>query len=331
MTDTTAQTHPFSQLTPDRILDAIESTGRLSNGRLLALNSYENRVYQVGLDDNSFIIAKFYRPGRWTDAQILEEHAFTQALADQKLPVVTPLRDGQQSLFEFGGFRFALYPRCGGYAPDLSHTENRLMLGRLLARVHAIGKLQTFESRPRISVQEFGHDAAHYLLTQQFLPLEYETAYAAVTRDLLALIEHRFALAGDYQVIRLHGDLHAGNVLWNDSGPHLVDFDDARLGPAMQDLWMLLPGEPDELRLCLSDILEGYEAFFDFDYRQLHLIEALRSLRIMHYSAWLAKRWEDPAFPASFPWFNTPRYWEEHLLSLKEQMALLQEASSEIL
>ncbi len=324
--------HPYSRLTPDRILNAIDSTGRETNGRLLALNSYENRVYQVGLDDNSYIVVKFYRPDRWSDAAIHEEHEFTDALNEQEVPVLTPLRDkNNKSLLEFEGFRFAVYRRCGGHAPDLNFVENRIWFGRLLARIHAVGALTSFEHRPSISIQEFGLDASEFLLENQFLPMEYESSYRAISRDLIPLIENRFKLAGEYRSIRLHGDCHAGNVLWTDAGPHFVDFDDSRMGPIIQDFWMLLPSEQAELNRYLEDLLEGYNEFYDFDYRQLHLIEALRTLRIMHYSAWLARRWSDPAFPANFPWFNTPSYWEEHLLSLKEQLALLQEASSEFL
>jgi len=324
--------HPYSRLTPDRILDAVETTQRVTNGRLLALNSYENRVYQVGLEDDSYVIVKFYRPQRWSDEAILEEHAFTSELSANELPVLTPIEfDNKQTLLEFEGFRFALYERCGGYAPDLNTAEKRITLGRLLARIHARGALSSFKHRPNISIKEFGIDASEFLLAQQFIPFEYEKSYQSLVENLIPLIENRFSLTGEYTEIRLHGDCHAGNVLWTDAGPHFVDFDDARNGPAVQDLWMLLPSEENEQKICIEDLLEGYDEFHTFDHRQLHLIEALRTLRIMHYSAWLAKRWSDPAFPANFPWFNTPRYWEEHILSLKEQMALLQEVSTALI
>lgn len=333
MNDSIENQHPYSRLTPDRILNAIDSSGRISNGRLLALNSYENRVYQIGLDNdkdnNGFVIVKFYRPQRWSDEAILEEHAFTRELSEQDLPVLTPLvNEKGNTLFEYEGFRFSLYQRCGGYAPTLDSKEDRLSFGRLMARIHAVGSLQRFRIRPTITIQAFGRDAATFLLENHFIPLEYQASYESLIRDLMPLIEYRFEMAGDFREIRLHGDCHPGNVLWTDSGPHLLDFDDARMGPAIQDLWMFLPGVEHELKIYLDDFLEGYQEFYDFDYRQIHMIEALRTLRIINYSAWLARRWHDPAFPVSFPWFNTARYWEDNLLSLREQMALLQEAES---
>lgn len=324
--------HPYSLLTPDVILNAIDSIGYRSNGRLLALNSYENRVYQVGLEDEpSPLIAKFYRPERWTDAAILEEHEFTRELAEAELPVATPIeKNATETLFYFEGFRFALYPRFGGYAPDLSHKAERMQLGRLIARIHLIGARVKYKHRPTLSQSEFGEQSVSYLLSQEFLPDHLIPAYQSLARDLLAAIAQRFVLAGPYPAIRLHGDCHAGNVLWRDDRAQFVDFDDSRLGPAVQDLWMLLSGDPNERRVQIEDVLSGYMEFNDFDHRQLHLIEALRTLRMMHYAAWLAKRWQDPAFPAAFPWFNTPRYWEDHVLSLREQLGNLQEYTTEM-
>ncbi len=317
--------HPFQTLTPGFIMDAVESQGYLCDCRTLALNSYENRVYQVGIEGENPLVAKFYRPGRWTDAQVLEEHRFCFELAEHELPVVAPLvNDRGESLFHFGGFRFALYPRRGGHAPELDNLDNLLILGRLMGRIHGIGALRTFEARPRLDCRSFGHEAAA-LVSERYVPAEFKSHYDTLTRDLLQGIEEIMARTGEVRYIRAHGDCHAGNILWRDGGPHFVDFDDARMAPAVQDLWLMLSGDRDGKTAQLADILEGYAEFNNFDPRELQLVEALRSLRILHFTAWLAQRWEDPAFPPSFPWFNTLRYWGDHILELREQIAALQE------
>jgi Ser/Thr protein kinase RdoA (MazF antagonist) len=320
----------YARLSPDTVLDAVEARGFRCDGRLLALNSYENRVYQVGLEDGGSIIAKFYRPNRWSDAQILEEHVFTQELAAAELPVAAPLAFDGATLLAHAGYRFALYPRLSGRAPELDRPEALRQLGRLLARIHNIGALEPFRHRPVLSITEFGDDAVCFLLEHGWLPVELRPAYETLTRDLLALIRARFADAGDVRALRLQGDCHAGNILWATDGPWLVDFDDARQGPAIQDLWMFLSGDREYMRARLGELLEGYSAFRGFDARELHLVEALRSLRMLHHAAWLARRWDDPAFPRAFPWFNTQHFWQEHVLSLREQLALLQEPPLEM-
>ncbi|UTA47548.1 serine/threonine protein kinase [Simiduia sp. 21SJ11W-1] len=318
------QPHPFARLTPDAVMDAVESTGRLTDARVFALNSYENRVYQVGIEGEQPLIAKFYRPDRWSREQILEEHQFTQELAEAGLSVVPPLADAAGlTLHPFDGFEFALFRRQGGHAPELENFDHLQALGRALGRLHTVGAARAFNARPALDIQSYGYDAVA-LLTEGFMPKSLLPAYTSLCRDLLAGIEATFANFTPRQ-IRLHGDCHPGNILWRDDTPHLVDFDDARTGPAVQDIWMLLSGDRQQQLAQLSEIVEGYELFGEFDPRELQFIEALRSLRIMHYSAWLAKRWHDPAFPMAFPWFNSERYWAEHILELREQLAALQE------
>jgi len=318
--------HPYAALTPDVILDAVESAGFQCNGRLLALNSYENRVYQIGLEESEPVVVKFYRPQRWTDAAILEEHEFTLKLADQDIPVVPPLvSESGVTLHHHAPFRFSLYARRGGHGPDLSQAEHRKWLGRFIGRIHAVGEIKDYEHRPTLTVDEFVSQSSAFLLQQQLLPPHIEDIYADLIEHATTLINERYRMAGQARLIRLHGDCHAGNVLWTDQGPHFVDFDDSRMGPAIQDLWMMLSGQRDEMIMQLIDLLEGYQRFFNFNESELHLIEALRTMRIVNHAAWLAKRWSDPAFPAAFPWFDSPRFWEEHILSLREQIALLQE------
>ena len=317
--------HPFDRLIPSFIMDAIESQGFRCDCRILTLNSYENRVYQIGIEDAQPLIAKFYRPDRWSDAQILEEHQFTRELARHELPVVAPwLNADGKSLFEYQGFRFSLYPRKGGHAPELDNLEHLLVLGRLLGRIHLIGASRPFTERPQLDSQSFGHNSVA-LISEEFIPPDYRESYQSLTRDLLAMIDERFAQLTSIRKIRTHGDCHSGNILWRDDAPNFVDFDDARMAPAIQDLWMLLSGEEDQQRRQMEKILEGYHQFNDFNFQELQLIEPLRTLRIINYSAWLARRWDDPAFPRTFPWFNTLQYWGEHILELREQMSALQE------
>jgi len=321
----TPQSHPYEKLSPDLVMDAVEANGYLTDARILALNSYENRVYQVGIEDSSPIIAKFYRPERWTREQILEEHSFTQALKELEISVVAPIIDeAGNTLHHYKGFDFALFARQGGHAPNLDDFDSLLMIGRCLGRIHAMGQAQAFQFRPAMTVQNFARDSYEFLLNNNFIPTNQLENYKRVGADIIIQCDALFDRV-KYNPIRLHGDCHPGNVLWREGVPHFVDFDDARTGPAVQDLWMLLTGERDNQRLQLSEMLDGYQEFCDFDLAELQLIEALRSLRIMHYSAWLARRWTDPAFPRYFPWFNTEHYWSQHILELREQLAALQE------
>ncbi|UCC56689.1 MAG: serine/threonine protein kinase [Gammaproteobacteria bacterium] len=320
----------YAGLTPDVLLSAVDRCGFQTSGRFLALNSYENRVYQIGLDDGDPLIAKFYRPGRWSDDAILEEHAFALELAAQEIPVVPPLVIGEITLHRHAGYRYALYARQGGHWPELNHREERLWMGRFIARIHAVGASRSFKHRPTLDIGSFGYQSSSFLLEHGFLPAHTATAYRTLTKDLLQQVETCFRNAGNVAAIRLHGDCHPGNILWTEQGPHFVDLDDCRTGPAIQDLWMLLSGERHDMQLQLSEILEGYRQFYEFNYRELQLVEALRTLRMIHYSAWLARRWEDPAFPLAFPWFNTARYWEDHILALREQASLMNEPLLEV-
>lgn len=317
---------PFSGLSPDVVLDAIDSLGLKTDGRLLALNSYENRVYQVGMEEGQPLVAKFYRPHRWPDAAILEEHAFVAELAANETPVVPtlPSIDGV-TLHAFGDYRFSIYLRQGGRAPELGDPEVLEWMGRFIGRIHAVGALHAFQVRPALDIESFGEEPRDYLLANNFIPVDIEEAYRSVVNQALDGVRRCFDRAGDVATLRLHGDCHPGNVLWTDDGPHFVDFDDSRMGPAIQDLWMLLSGERADMTRQLAGILAGYECFHDFDPRELHLVEALRTLRLIHYAAWIARRWNDPAFPAAFPWFNTQRYWQDRILELREQIALMDE------
>jgi Ser/Thr protein kinase RdoA (MazF antagonist) len=320
---------PYTALTPDTILNAVDSVGLLTDGHQLALNSYENRVFQLGLDDGRYVVAKFYRPERWSDAQIHEEHRFIAELAELEIPAVPPLVLRGSTLNDYEGFRFAVFPRSGGRAPNLDAPDVREWLGRFLGRIHAVGAAKPFEHRPALSIDTFGNEPRDFLLDNGWLPRELAGVYAGVSQQALDEVKRCYDRAGDVRLLRLHGDCHEGNVLWTDSpgntGPHFVDFDDSRTGPAVQDLWMLLGAGREDQTERLSDFLLGYEDFAEFDRRELYLVEALRTLRLLHYAAWIARRWDDPAFPAAFPWFNTQRYWEERILEMREQIAAMQE------
>lgn len=315
----------YAQLSPDLVIDAVESTGRVSDARVLALNSYENRVYQVGIEDDVPLVAKFYRPARWSDAQLREEHAFTRELAAAELPVVAPLADtAGNTLFVHAGFRFALFPRKGGQAPEPGDPEQLHRIGLLLGRLHTVARREAFAARPALTPARFLEAPARLLLDGNFLPDSLRARYAAAT----TLLRERIRASGlaDWPCIRTQGDCHPGNVIWTrDDGPWLVDFDDCQSAPAVQDLWMLLSGSRHEQELQLAELLDGYETFCDFDTRELALVEPLRALRMAHYAGWLAQRWEDPAFPRAFPWFNTDAYWTEHVGELEQQAALLAE------
>ena len=321
--------HPYQLLTPDVVIDAIESTGRICDARILALNSYENRVYQVGLDADDPVIAKFYRPDRWSVEQIQEEHQFIQRLYEAEIPVVPPIVIDRESeiptLSHFNHFDFCIFPRQGGRAPELDNLDHLHQLGQYIGRIHAIGAGYPFKHRISLRVQAYGHDSVTFLLENDFIPGEVRPAYESIVNEVLAAIEQNSPESKEFDSISLHGDCHPGNVLWRDDRPHFVDFDDAISGPAIQDLWMLLSGDTANKQRQISEIVEGYELFREFDLRELKLIEPLRALRVLNYNAWLAKRWDDPAFPMSFPWFNTPRYWSEHILELKELLTSLHE------
>jgi len=310
---------PYDALSPDLVLDAVEVAGFATDGRLLALASYENRVYQVGIEDGSPLVAKFYRPARWSDAAIAEEHAFALELAAAELPVVAPLVIDDETLLEHAGFRYALYPRRGGRAPELESIDNLAWMGRLLARLHGIGSRERFRSRGAIETDTFIREAARAALASGLLPARLEAIYRERTGAIAGLIDARFG-AIEPTRIRLHGDCHGGNVLWTDSGPHFVDLDDARMGPAVQDLWMLAPSER-----ALDALLEGYAEFRDFDVRELALVEPLRVMRQIHWAGWVAARWHDPAFPRAFGYVGEARWWEQHLNDLAEAFARLQD------
>ena len=328
-------THPYGRLTPDVVLNALDSVGLRCDGRLLALNSYENRVYQVGVEEADgtpgLVVAKFYRPARWSEAQILEEHAFALELAEAEIPVVAPTAFSGRTLLEAEGFRLAVFPRRGGRAPELDDGDVLEWLGRFIGRIHAVGSVRAFTHRPAIDIASFGEEPRDFLLASGLIPAELVEPWKQAAALALEGVRHCYARAGKVASLRLHGDCHAGNVLWtpatgnNVGGPHFVDLDDARMGPAVQDLWMLVSGDRDAMGRQLGRILEGYEDFAEFDDRELNLVEALRTLRLLHYSAWLARRWDDPAFPINFPFFGTPRYWQDRVLELREQIAAMQE------
>ena len=320
---------PYYRLDPEELIKVVESIGLLCDGRLLALNSYENRVYQVGIEDAAPLITKVYRPGRWTDEQILEEHAFAIEIADAEIPLIPPMVINGQTLHEHNGFRFAMFERRGGHAPELDQKDTRIWLGRFLGRMHAVGADQAFRSRPKLTIKSFGYEPVKELLEGGWLPPHLESAFSSLADDLLISIEAAFKRAGIFSKIRLHGDCHPGNILWRD-GPLFVDLDDCRSGPAVQDLWMLLSGESYEMAEQMKDVLEGYTQFYHFNRRELNLVEALRTLRMLHHAAWLAKRWQDPAFPIAFPWFGEPRYWEDLVLSLREQLGRMHEEPLQI-
>jgi len=323
-----AGSHPYDALTPDVILDAVESLGFQCTGALLPLNSYENRVYRVTIEDGKVgqLAVKFYRPQRWSHEQILEEHEFALALAEQEIPVVAPLVDGNgASLHHFNNFDFAVFPWQPGRAPEPSSDDDFKLIGRYIGRIHKTGEAKPFRYRPELNIDTFGVEPSRFLLESRFIPPHIESVYAGLVEQLLGQIRDAFGRVGSLHTIRLHGDCHLSNILWTDTGPHIVDLDDCRMGPAVQDLWMLLSGDRAERERQLAAVLGGYTEFCHFNTAELQLIEALRTLRLIHYSAWLAQRWDDPAFPIAFPWFDNVRYWEDHVLTLREQQAEMNE------
>jgi Ser/Thr protein kinase RdoA (MazF antagonist) len=326
----TVEAAPFANLSPDLVVDAVEAAGFPSDGRILALGSYENRVFQVGREDADPVVVKFYRPGRWTDLAIAEEHSFARELAAAEIPVIAPLDlSSEEGLGDgpvpvFGGFRFAIYARRGGQWPELGTEDDRQWIGRFLGRIHAVGATRRFEHRLKLSPHAMGRESVEYLLSGDCIPDYISHRYEQVTGELLDLVDARFERSGTLRYLRIHGDCHRNNVLWTEAGPHFVDLDDCMTGPAIQDLWMLLAGRPAEIRAQLAEILEGYSKFAEFDPIEATLIEALRALRMVHYAAWLARRWHDPAFPKAFPWFGEVRYWERHVAELEEQLMTLE-------
>ena len=334
---------PFAGLNPDTVLDALDTVGLRGDGRLIQLNSYENRVFQVFLEDGRVVVTKFYRPRRWSDAQILEEHAFAAELAAAEIPVAAawPLQiDGQArqaaasqllalTLARFdtsqGPHRFAVTQRLAGRAPELEDAGTLERIGRFIGRMHAVGAVAPFQSRQTMDVQTFGFDNLDWLLAREIIPPDAASTWERVAREALAAAQAAFDASSAPRSLRLHGDCHLGNILWADDGPHFVDLDDAVMGPAVQDLWMLLSGDRAAMTRQLAAVLEGYESFMDFDWRELRLVEALRTLRIVHHSAWIARRWNDPAFPIAFPWFESPSYWAEQITRLRQQLDAMSE------
>jgi len=328
-----ANTHPYESLTPDVVLDALATLDLHGDGRLTGLNSYENRVYQVFLEDRSAVVLKFYRPGRWSTDEILEEHAFALELAAAEVPAVAPLTLHGRTLHQHAGFAFSVSPYRGGRAPELDDFEVLEWVGRFLARIHTIGMRRPFEARPTLDLRTFGTASRDWLLGNEKIPLDVQREWETACNEALARIDATALGAGGdatLRKLRLHGDVHPGNILWTPTdrpggGPHFVDLDDARTGFAVQDLWMLLSGERAQRTGQLSGLLDGYEQFREFDRRELALVEPLRTLRLIHYSAWLARRWEDPIFPINFPWFGSSDYWKGQVLMLQEQCEQMDE------
>jgi len=328
--------HPFDALRPETVLDAVERIGIACDGRLFALNSFENRVYLVGREGAPPLVAKFYRPGRLSDAEILEEHAFLDELAAEELPVAAPIRDQQgRSLVEIAiaerassedssgnaaaVYRVALFPKLAGRAPELESAEHLEWLGRLIARLHQVGARGHFKKRPALSIERLGDAGLAATLAGPLLPDNLKPRFANSVASLLERVRACFKAVGPLAKLRLHGDLHPGNLLWNDAGPAFVDFDDACEGAAIQDLWMLLPGDDEGRQSALGALIEGYEVFRNFDWNSAALIEPLRALRLIHYGGWLSARFDDPAFPRAFPFAAQARFWEEHLITLEQQ------------
>ena len=322
--------HPYDSLTPDRVVDCIESIGLISDLRLLALNSYENRVYQVGIEGSAPLIAKFYREGRWSDEQILEEHAFSRELVEHEISVVAPIEINGATLHHAHGHRFSVFERRGGHPPELDNLDHIYRLGQTLGRIHRIGSASDFKQRRDISAQRMATESRLFV-QDEFVPIELGTAYRTLAADCDAVATEILAGMGYEDMQRIHGDCHSGNILWRDDMAHFVDLDDCVMGPAIQDVWMFLSGERHHQERQLSEFVEGYEEFHDFDPRQLNWIEALRTLRIMHHARWLAERWSDPAFPKAFPWFGQGRFWSDHILELREQLAVMNETPLRLL
>ena len=323
-----AEETPYFGLGPDLILNALDRVGWKTTGKLIPLNSFENRVYQIGVYDEERefdVVAKFYRPGRWSQNLLLEEHEFTFNLSEFELPVIAPIRINQESLFKVDKFQFAVFEKIGGRAPNLEDDSVLSWIGRLIGRIHAVSATQSFRYRPSMSAGQFGREPVDFIINNGFMPAELRETYEGLVDLALTAIDGALTGAENSSFIRLLGDCHPGNILWMEDGPSFVDLDDAVMGPAIQDLWMLLSGDREAMALQLRKVLIGYEQFMTFDYQQVALIEPLRTLRIINYAGWLAQRWNDPAFQVAFPWFGSQRYWEEHLGHIREQIGLMQE------
>ncbi|OIQ25072.1 serine/threonine protein kinase [uncultured Vibrio sp.] len=320
----TEQAFNFNALTPDFMWYALESIGIRAESGFLPLNSYENRVYQFTDEERQRYVVKFYRPERWSELQIQEEHDFTLELHDAEVPVAPPCRINGQTLHHYQGYLFALFVSVGGRQFEVDNFDQLEGVGRFLGRIHQVGKSRPFAHRPTIGLDEYLHQPKKLLENSTFIPMHLENAFFSDLDLLISRLEQHWQPSTE--IIRLHGDCHPGNILWRD-GPMFVDLDDSRNGPAIQDFWMLLNGERSDKLVQLDIILEAYQEFCDFDHAQLKLIEPLRGLRMVYYMAWLAKRWQDPAFPIAFPWFNDPKYWESQVLGFKEQIAALSEPS----
>lgn len=313
----------FSSLTPDLIIDGLESVGFSVDSGLLALNSYENRVYQFHDENMERYVTKFYRPQRWSDEQLREEHTFGFELDSAEIPVIAPLKIAGESLFTFKGYQFAVYPCRGGRIFEVDNLDQLEWMGRFVGRMHAVGAQKPFIHRPTFNTNEMLFEAREIIASAGYVPQTLHTSFFTILDLVIKEAQQQYKPSN---AIRLHGDCHAGNILWREGeGPHFVDLDDCRSGPAIQDLWMMLSGDRQQQLLQLDTILSGYEEFFTFENQQLNLIESLRTMRVVNYMAWLCKRWSDPAFPRNFPWFQEEKYWEQQILMLKEQMSALQQ------
>ncbi len=337
----------YANLDPQQVLDALDAVGLRGDGRVLQLNSYENRVFQVFLEEpcqgHAAVVAKFYRPGRWSDAQILEEHAFALELSAAEVPVVPPLvlagaapgvnLLGTPPTLACGwGHRYAVAARCAGREPELEDPAALRQLGRFIGRLHEVGRRRPFLHRHRLDPRHDGQHAMQLLLDGGFVPDTERSAWEPACRRALeavnAAFDTHFPADAPLATLRLHGDCHLGNVLWRDGSPHMVDLDDAMQGPAVQDLWMLVSGDHRTMAQQLDTLLEGYEQFSPFDDRERALIEPLRTLRMVRHSAWLAARWGDPTFPLNFPFFGTAAYWNQQTTQLREQIEAMAATAS---
>ena len=319
----TSDAQPFARLSPDEVLAAAERLGIECDGRLFALNSYENRVYQIGSASHGTLVLKFYRPARWSDAQILEEHAFTEELAAADLPVAAPQRFEDATLHRHEGLRYAVFPRLAARAVEIDAQDSLQLIGRTLGRMHAIGAKAPFRHRVTLSSERLGWQARDALLSSPLLEQTMADKYAEASAALLEAVDEAIERIGPVGRIRLHGDCHLGNILWREQGPVFVDLDDCMMGPRIQDLWMFLSGTPDEREGQWNELASGYRQFHTIDEWERDLVEPLRALRMVHHAAWIAARWDDPAFPRAFPWFTSPRFWQEHLSDLWQQLAEL--------
>ena len=325
MTNESSAEQPFAGLTPDVVIESLERLGIECDGRLFALNSYENRVYQVGVGAQEMRVLKFYRPGRWTDAQILEEHAFTRELLAADLPVAAPEIIDGATLLHHAGLRYALFPRLAARAVEIDARGSLELIGRTLGRMHAVGARARFAVRPALTSERLGWHARDVLLDSPLLDESLADKYAEVSGELLEAVDAAIERVGPAASIRLHGDCHLGNILWNERGPVFVDLDDCMMGPRVQDLWMFLSGSEDEREAQWRELVAGYRQFHDVEKFERELVEPLRALRMVHHAAWIASRWNDPAFPRAFPWFTSPRFWQEHVSDLWQQLALLRD------